>query len=225
MGGVGSGRPHPNALERATAMRDAYLSGRTLDAIGGEYGISRERVRQIIKKHFGCLSHLGGISVQGRARKAAIVAAKEARCQKVWGCTRRQYLTVRRAFGYLPFVRFQGQRNNARKRLISWEITFWEWWTIWQASGKWSRRGRTSGCFVMCRDGDTGPYKVGNVRIASAFQNIYEANNKSGLPVGVHAAKSGRFYALQRKRRLGTFDTPEEAHLAYLKSLSLQEAA
>lgn len=40
----------PGSQERIVAMTVAYLDGTTLEAIGDTWGISRERVRQILKK-------------------------------------------------------------------------------------------------------------------------------------------------------------------------------
>lgn len=53
-----SGR-RPGNTERNTQIADAYRSGRTLESIGAEYGLSRERVRQIVKK--------SGIETYGRS--------------------------------------------------------------------------------------------------------------------------------------------------------------
>jgi transposase len=42
-------RPSTNA-DRDSAIVDAYRGGRTLESIGNDYGLSRERVRQIVKR-------------------------------------------------------------------------------------------------------------------------------------------------------------------------------
>lgn len=43
------GRPDASLSERNAAMVEEFLSGRTLQSIGDEYGMTRERVRQIVK--------------------------------------------------------------------------------------------------------------------------------------------------------------------------------
>jgi hypothetical protein len=226
-----------NPDDRAVGMRDAYLSGRTLAEIGAEHGVTRERVRQIITKHFGCLARDGGKSFQARINRDKRLARLDAEAMQRWGCTRQQYAVLRRLTARLqsqgisrektPIGAFAAQRSNAARRFISWELTLWEWWTIWQKSGKWSRRGRGRGRFVMCRKGDIGPYSADNVFIALNCENISSAVRMNDLPVGVTRLSSGfsaRTVVNGKMVRLGVFDTAEQAHIAYLRSLSLEAA-
>lgn len=67
--------------------------------------------------------------------------------------------------------KFAQQARHAKERGISWELTFSQWWSLWQESGHWEDRGRRSGQYVMCRRGDFGPYAIGNVYIASVEHN------------------------------------------------------
>lgn len=119
-----------------------------------------------------------------------------------------------------PLFRFQCQRTRAKQRGIGWELTFDQWFGIWTDSGHWERRGRKAGCYCMARNGDKGPYAVGNVSIVTVEQNHSEGSRrKTGLPVGVYPDR-GRFRALRRVHgkllTLGSHDTPEAAHAAYL---------
>lgn len=231
----GSKKIAPDA--RAEAMRDAYLAGRTLTDIGEEFGVTRERVRQIITKYFGRLAQEGGGALRARLAKEKRLAVLDAEARSRWGCTRQQYGVLRRMGEKLmargvsrertPIGAFARQRCTAKTRSISWEMTLWEWWTIWQRSGKWSRRGRERGQFVMCRFGDTGPYSANNVFIALNCENISAATRKDDLPVGVQRA--GTRYEAGTVIRgkytvLGRFDTPQDAHIAYLRSLRLEAA-
>lgn len=59
---------------------------------------------------------------------------------------------------------------------MPWEISFAEWCEVWEASGKWDERGNFAEGYVMARNGDEGPYKVGNVRIAPHVENVAERN-------------------------------------------------
>jgi hypothetical protein len=64
----------------------------------------------------------------------------------------------------------------ARKRGIDFNLTYTEWWNIWQASGHWEQRGRKAGQYCMSRIGDIGPYAIGNVFIQLQEGNSKDAN-------------------------------------------------
>ena len=59
-----------------------------------------------------------------------------------------------------------------------------------------------------------------NLREATYSQNGANSRSKRNLPKGVYTMASGRFCAIKvknyRHNHLGSFDTPEEAHQAYL---------
>lgn len=95
------------------------------------------------------------------------------------GCSVSQYEEVQGP----PTSAFHSQKCRASKRGIGWELNFWQWWTIWQESGRWDERGRGAEAFAMCRFGDTGPYAVGNVYIATNNQNWQDYWNTSGRRV------------------------------------------
>lgn len=69
---------------------------------------------------------------------------------------------------------YNAQKSKALTRGISWELTFEQWWKIWQDSGRWSKRGKRMGQFVMSRKGDMGPYSVDNVVIKECGENNRE---------------------------------------------------
>jgi hypothetical protein len=72
--------------------------------------------------------------------------------------------------------KYNCHKGNAKFRNIGFELTFEEWWDIWQQSGKWEQRGKGAGKYVMARHNDVGPYAVGNVSIKTQEENIREAN-------------------------------------------------
>lgn len=214
--------------ERALRMRAAYEAGQTLQEIGDTYGITRERVRQILTYWFGFSSLDGGSHIRAEKRQKQKEAKRDARSLAKWGCTweQRQQLSGRKLRA------FTRQKNAARRRGIEWDMTLWQWWTIWQRSGHWEERGRGQG-YVMCRDGDTGPYSPENVFIDTARANSSNTKQKrSDLPMGVSKISVGNYtaYVAQRmyggqKYRLGTFPTPELAGAAYLAFEPPQEIA
>jgi len=55
-------------------------------------------------------------------------------------------------------------------------LTFEQWLTIWNNSGKLSERGRGSSKFCMCRVNDIGAYEVENVFIGTGRENVRDGN-------------------------------------------------
>jgi DNA-binding CsgD family transcriptional regulator len=207
------------ASARTKQMAALYKSGKTLQEIGNQYGVSRERVRQLITRHCGLTAPDGGQHKLAVDKRAKFEAKRNARSLKKWGCNFDQYVMLRDM--RRPTRAFAMQRRNARTRGIAWEFNLWQWWSVWQQSGKWAQRGRGQG-YMMCRNGDEGPYSIDNVFIATGCENSSnQKRKKSGLPIGVRKNKKFRGYSAARSIqgkliRLGTFPTPELAHAAYL---------
>lgn len=71
---------------------------------------------------------------------------------------------------------YKMQKSNARTRKIPFLLTFEQWLAIWIESGKLDQRGRGADKFCMCRNGDVGPYEVGNVFIGTGRENVRTGN-------------------------------------------------
>jgi len=168
---------------RTSEMADLYREGNTLQQIGDLFGITRERVRQLIGRQ-GLKGKDGGLRRRAEAKRVAyhwrIAANRDERTQRTHGCS---YAVARhlnggqdlRAKG-TPAQRFWTQKHNAVSvRHIEWRLTFPEWMAIWLASGHFHERGR--GGYVMARYGDIGPYSVTNVKIITHSQNSVESRN------------------------------------------------
>lgn len=165
---------------RAEAMASMYRAGKLLEEIAQVYGISRERVRQIITKEHGLTGRDGGHHAKAKAKKRERIRRRDEKAFAQWGCSYSQYRAISKmgakaqASGQMqsrnPVRAFASQRSNARRRGVEWSISFWDWWSLWQASGKWDQRGRGTG-YMMCRFGDVGAYEVGNVYIATGVHN------------------------------------------------------
>jgi hypothetical protein len=70
-----------------------------------------------------------------------------------------------------PRDAYRCHKYGARYRGIAFELTFAQWWQIWEPY--WPDRELFN--LMMCRNGDAGPYAVGNVRIATARANARES--------------------------------------------------
>lgn len=69
---------------------------------------------------------------------------------------------------------YKQHKINAEKRGIDFLLSFEEWLQLWEESGHLAERGCRSGQYCMARQGDKGPYAVGNVRICSVTENHME---------------------------------------------------
>lgn len=160
----------PERQQRAADMRLRFENSETLEDIGKRYGLTRERVRQILTGRFGITAKDGGKAEQGRRARRERSKQREARSQKAWGCSYRDYRRIMKQPGR-PTYAYIAQRRNARERGIGWEITLWQWWQTWERSGHWAERGRGR-AYQMCRLNDKGPYAVDNVYIAPGDDNM-----------------------------------------------------
>ena len=204
--------------------------GLFIHEVADRVGVSRTRVTQVLREQ-------KREDLKGRDPSDARLTKLEREFLVRNGCTEEQYRYLQGAAVAMleegaprhatPIHAYSAQRANARERGIGWCISIWDWWNVWQSSGKWDRRGVGYGRYVMGRHGDVGPYAVGNVSIISAIENVSTApkNKKSDFPTGVHR----RPYCVAKPfgaRRTycgllvlnGSFETVEEAHAAYLAS-------
>lgn len=161
---------------RVEAMELLSRSGWTLERVGEAFGLTRERVRQLIA-HIPAEDRGENLMAAGRkaTRKEQRIHNFSKRSRRAYGC---DFATLKQINGDGPLTRtgcatylYKQQKVNAITRRIPWKLTLPEWWTVWEASGKWELRGRGKGKYCMSRKGDTGPYAVGNVEIITCQQN------------------------------------------------------
>lgn len=215
-GGMSNNIPkNPEALARWTRMADLFRGGHTVQEIADKFGVSKQRVGKCLSI-LGVTRRDGGKHLRAMKNERERSVARDMRYLARHGCTYKQYMSVRGHATHLYNV----QRVNAAQRGVEWGFNFWEWWQVWERSGKWRFRGRGQG-WVMCRKGDVGPYSVSNVFIAPARHNTSESNHKkSDMPIGVIARKLSfaaiRFINNKRHYR-GGFETSEGAHAEYLR--------
>lgn len=157
------------SLERAKEYAALYRYGLTLQQIGDHYGITREAVRQFLGK-LNINWKDGGAHAGYVKRQSKKQAERDAACLQRHGCSYQEYKELT---GMGINTAYRRQKGNAKFRGIEWKLSLKTWWEVWQASGKWDKRGRGDG-YVMARYGDTGPYSIENVHIVHAVENILE---------------------------------------------------
>lgn len=172
----------------ALVIRDAemvlmFRDGKTYQEIGDKYGISRERVRQRMNT-LGLSRMEGGAAMRSLSkiedaakRLAENKARRERRDFEKWGMTPEAIAALsplKRSDPKHPIRTYAQQHNSAKQRGIGWELTFAQWWRIWQESGHWEERGRGKG-YCMARWADDGPYSVENVYICTIGQNFSDS--------------------------------------------------
>ena len=167
-------------------------------------------------------------------------AKRERNAQKFFGCSEADAMALnagrplRQREVDSVASRYLSQRARANRRGIAWDITLPEWVAIWIASGKWDMRGRGKGKYCMAREGDIGPYKVGNVSI-----QLVEQNSRDGIKVAqknlraagtdashkqcgkgrgwtyIKRSKSNPYQVVVAKKYIGSFPTQKSAEEAY----------
>lgn len=207
-------RLRPSA--RAERMMEMYRSGLTLEQIGQRYDITRERVRQIIRK-YGCLTPEGGMTKRAAARRDAASSARDRRYVEKYGLAFAEW----KAFSKAARNAFKYQKRSADSRGIEWRLTLKQWWDLWQESGHWQDRGRGRDRYCMARLHDSGAYEMGNAYITTNRENgqEYQLRRDRNKPKcdGVYLMYPGRpksYMAKRGRKYLGCFATAEEARAA-----------
>jgi len=157
-------------------------SGHRLREIAQIYGVSRERIRQICAKHGVTGKFWTPNPRTTAAHKRVSEEQKDARCREKWGVSLKTYRELRKLGGSYrnsPMYKYCQSRAQAKIRGIEWELSFAEWWGIWERSGKYDQRGVEFDQYCMTRCRDDGPYAWWNVRIRTTGDNRREYHEVS----------------------------------------------
>ena len=192
------GKPPTVTPDKYQKIIEKYKNGAVLQELGTQYGVTRERIRQILRK-YNIASTEGGRDIKlflQCTTKAQLakdkLEQKEQKCQKLWGCSLEfNKIMGKQHINGTPKNCFVRQRNKAKQRGISWELTLKQWWDIWQDSSHWHERGIGSGKYVMARECDLGPYSADNIKIITHNQNSKESRDMDK----VRAAAKGNLSA------------------------------
>lgn len=214
---AGSARPRADMSLRNAAMKEMFLRGKTLAEVGAAFGITRERVRQVLTK-VGITRLDGGAAmrslrnIRDKAEKIDRLRAKrEQRHFDKYGMSIADLDAIcaaPRSSREHPTVKFSQQKKSAKARGIAWELSFADWWRIWRESGKWDQRGRSKG-YCMARWGDDGPYSAENVYICTIGQNFSDSYSvkpwasrfPNGHPASALRRGTGRGWYLKTTRK------------------------
>jgi hypothetical protein len=163
-------RKYKRDPERDALIAQRYRNEETLQAIGDSYGLTRERVRQIVKRE-GLTRADGGRFLRSSSRRAARVARVRGVYVESFGCTRGEArdLNEGKRMGAADSLAraYLQQRHHALWRGIPWALTFPQWVALWKATGHFDQRGRAKDSYVMTRWDFAQGFHIGNVCICT----------------------------------------------------------
>lgn len=211
--------------ERAQQMADLYRAGFTMEQCGYQFDVTRERARQILKS-IGITSKDGGAAVKRAEREAEphdmtnLFAQRHGIDESLW----------RELVSNGATLAWREQRRNCLNRAIPWHLGLGQWWSIWEASGKWSQRGRHKNSYVLSRIGNKGAYEVGNVHVVTLAEcsrstvALWAGKDKANPGVfNLYPGTPKPFKAQLGKKSLGFYATEGEA--VFARDRALERAA
>ncbi len=154
------------------------------------FDITTQRIQQILASR-GLSAKDGGQHLLAKRTEAKREAEMNQRIFDLLGMSRQEVKDLRgryQTYQDSPFNRYRIQRSSALARSIEWRFNFSEWWKVWDQSGKYDKRGRETGQFVMARFNDIGPYSKDNVKIVTCSENCSEVRLREVSKYGVTAA-------------------------------------
>lgn len=197
-----------------------YKCGFTLENIGNRYCVTREWIRQVLKKEgisktdggaYFRRQILGDTYINRKKDIARII--REKRIQRNYLCSANEYdiimnnEPIRHNKNCLA-KKYYFQKRNSGYRGIEFKLSFPQWYKIWLDSGYLDKMGR--GKYVMGRYKDSGAYELGNVEIITASQNSKDARKyKTWSPprftkeeINQHLKKYRKIYYLKNREYL-----------------------
>lgn len=164
----------------------AYKSGTPMTELAEIYDLTRQGIQLILKSN-GLTAKSGGAAVRSKERQLKNnrdkIENRDTNCLSKWGCTYEQWKELRdvhQNFHLTPIARYIQHRSNVKRDNITWDISLWDWWNIWNESGKYTSRGRGKNGFCMTRKEDKGSYTKDNVYITTISENLKDGFKSRG---------------------------------------------
>ena len=152
----------------------------TMQMIGDKYGLTRERVRQILGK-YGIKRNEGGYYKASRIKKENLEAKKIIERENKWlpfyGCTNKEFKKINKgpyritkncpAASYSSFKRFIERRETVY-------LTLPQWVKVWKDSGHWRLKIKGKGkCkYIIAKIIEEGKYSFCNVHVIPFSERV-----------------------------------------------------
>lgn len=167
--------------QRAHDMAIRYSAGESLQSIALGYNISRERVRQIIKRlglngsNSGRRPNIHAEAVRKQVkREEQRRMIKKERLESRYHCECELVEKLRNVYpsgNKNPIDRFLMLGANCKRRNIYFDLTLAQWWSVWDQSGKWPECGVGKGKYAMVPIDRGLGYTEGNIEIVK-FEHV-----------------------------------------------------
>ena len=165
-------------LHRNKEIVSEYKAGTPMPDLAETYDLTRQGIQLILKAH-GISAKDGGARIRAQQKMVEKLKkntnSKDERCLAKWGCTYEQWQTLRdfnKNFHLTPIARYIQHRSNVKRDNLIWQISLWDWWNIWQTSGKYNIRGRGKEGYCMTRKNTKLGYTKDNVKITTVSENL-----------------------------------------------------
>ena len=144
-----------------------FIGGKTTGELAKIYGISPQRICQILADNNVSASQGGRAVTLGVVKQYHI---ERDRCyMKKHGITYEDFKRLRKEVspinGHIPFNIYRETKRALKRKGVKVDMTFPDWWSLWEKSGLWKHYGNRDGQYVMVLKPRCHIFKVGNVEI------------------------------------------------------------